>query len=97
MFLDEHFITYIERLIGKDKLPTRLPKAAYDELMYIWEHKIKRQFESERSEIATLIPHPVAKAIDSPFKIRKVFGKGLGSKNGSKQLTGDLMRFSSYV
>jgi hypothetical protein len=90
IFLDEGFMKYIESLIGKDKL-FKLPIATQGQLMDIWEHSIKRQYYHGRAEIVTPIPHAVAKAINSPYK--KMFKKG----HGSKQLTGDSMRFLAYV
>jgi hypothetical protein len=88
IFLDEGFMKYMEAMIGKDKL-TKLPAATLGQLMETWELSIKRQYYHGRSEIATPIPHLVAKAINSPLK--KVWRKG----HGSKQLTGDSMRFTS--
>lgn len=79
----------MDAMIGRDKL-AKLPRETYGDLMDIWERKIKRQYQSDTTVIATQIPHAVAKAIDSPLnRLRK--GKG------SKQLSGDTMTFSSYV
>ncbi|KAF1938603.1 hypothetical protein EJ02DRAFT_514404 [Clathrospora elynae] len=89
IFLDEGFIKHMEKLLGKDKL-SKLPKAAYSDLIKAWDQNIKCQFDNETPEIATPIPHEVAKAIKSPLKM---FKKG----NASKQLNGDTMRFSSEV
>ena len=88
MFLDMNFIKYMEGLAGKDRYQ-KLPQADIEELMDTWEYKIKRQYGTNRDEIATRIPHSVARAIDHP--LRKMFRKS----PGAKQLTGDMMRFSS--
>lgn len=76
----------METMIGKHKY-LKLPVATQRELMDVWEHKIKRQYYHGRKEIATPIPHLVAKQINKPYK--KVFKKS----NGSGKLTGDTMRF----
>ncbi|KAF2026845.1 hypothetical protein EK21DRAFT_92091 [Setomelanomma holmii] len=88
IFLDERFVKYIETMIGKEKF-SKLSRTIQAQLMDTWEHSIKRQYYHGKAEIATPIPHEVAKAINSPYK--KVFRKG----KGSKQLTGDTMRFLS--
>jgi hypothetical protein len=88
IFLDEKFIAHMETMIGKNKFP-KLSIADQSQLMSVWEHSIKRQYKHGRTEIAAPIPHQVAKEINKPYK--KVFKKG----NGSKQLTGDVMRFLS--
>lgn len=90
IFLDENFLKYMEDLIGKDRFP-KISKADNDELMDIWEHKVKRLYQNDRSEMAPRIPHPVAKAIDrrNKYSIRR------GSRK--TQLNGDILRFSSYV
>jgi hypothetical protein len=79
----------MEGLVGKDKLH-KLSRTENDELMDVWEHKVKRQYQNDKTEIAARLPHPVAKAIDRPVK-KLLFRKG----PGSKQLTGDVMRFSA--
>ncbi|KAF1843607.1 uncharacterized protein K460DRAFT_396871 [Cucurbitaria berberidis CBS 394.84] len=89
IFLDEGFVKHIEGLIGKEKV-SKLPKETYRRLVKAWDQSIKCQFDNDTPEIATPIPHEVAKAIKSPL-LR--FKKG----NGSKHLTGDTMRFSSDV
>lgn len=88
IFLDNNFITYIDGLIGKDKLQ-KISKADNDSLMETWEYKIKRLYETERDEFPVQIPHSVAKAIDRPIK--NFFRKS----SGGKKLTGDVMRFGS--
>jgi hypothetical protein len=70
---------------------SKLSKADYDELMDIWEYKVKRMYQSGRSEIATRIPRSVAKAIDrrNKFSLRR--------ESRSKRLTDGILRFDSYV
>jgi hypothetical protein len=87
IFLDENFVKYMEDLLGKDKL-RKLSKEDYTELMAAWEHKVKRLYENNRTEITARIPHSVAKAIDRPLK--KLFRKD----NGRVRVTGDMMRFA---
>lgn len=83
-----NFIKYIEGMAGKDRLQ-KVPRADRDELMETWEHKIKRLYETDRDEMTARVPPSVVKVIDRPIK--KLFRKS----PGSKQLTGDMMRFSS--
>jgi hypothetical protein len=90
IFLDEKFVTHMETMMGKNKF-LKLPIATRVQLMDVWEHSIKRQYKHGRTEIAVPVPHLVAKQINSPYK--RVFKKG----NGSKQLTGDIMKFLSLV
>jgi hypothetical protein len=86
IFLDNGFISHMETMIGKQRFP-RLPIATQGQLMDTWEHNIKRQYYHGRSEIATPIPHLVARQINKPYK--QVFKKS----KGAKQLNGDTMRF----
>jgi hypothetical protein len=88
IFLDERFLAYIDRKMGKDRF-VKLPRSAQTTLMDTWEDKIKRQYSHARAEIVVPIPHLVAKAINPSYK--KVLRMGAGSK----QIAGDTMRFSS--
>lgn len=88
IFLDEKFVSYMERKVGKDKF-AKLPRSAHNQLMDIWEDKIKRQYSHGRPEIRTPIPHSVAKAVNPSYK--KVLRMGAGSK----QIAGDVMCFPS--
>jgi hypothetical protein len=86
-FLDVEFLNYMETLIGKDKF-ARLPTATHDQLMDVWEYRIKRQHYHGRPAIAITVPYLVAKAINSPYKV---------FREGNKDLTGSTMRFKPYV
>jgi hypothetical protein len=79
----------MEGLVGKDRLH-ELSRTDNAELMEVWEHEVKRQYQNDRTEIAARLPHPVGKEIDRPVK-KLLFRKSAGSK----QLTGDVMRFSA--
>ncbi|KAF2467960.1 uncharacterized protein BDR25DRAFT_266432 [Lindgomyces ingoldianus] len=85
--LDGGFQEHMDGMMGKDKLSKMTPRI-FSELMYMWEHNIKRQYQNSTSEIVAKLPHEVAKTIKNPLKIWK---KG----NGSKQLVGDAMRYTS--
>lgn len=96
IFLDEGFVELMEGLLGKDKL-SKLRPSTYDELMKIWELKMKRQFHTDNAQINAQMPHHVAKAIRSPSKIRRMRGKEIGSRSEGRLLNGDCIHFSSYV
>ncbi|KAF2113651.1 hypothetical protein BDV96DRAFT_647905 [Lophiotrema nucula] len=87
IFLDEEFQKYIEAMIGKDKI-AKLPRRVQEELMNRWEYNIKRQYQKDTTELVPTMPHEITKAIKSP---KNLFRKA----KGSKQLSGDAMRFSA--